>query len=183
MSAGEVAATDSTTSESARQQGGSARAAALGRELIEIHEWLRESLARLRDDLDSPGSRLGTGTYARSIRAHCAGFCSALARHHTSEDQAAFPLLAAQVPELATVLAELQRDHRVVAEILPRVEALAGDFSPDNAQDVRSELDGLAAILESHFRWEERRIVDALNSLGSSSLNPERLFGLAVPPG
>ncbi|WP_189246305.1 hemerythrin domain-containing protein [Streptosporangium pseudovulgare] len=30
---------------------------------------------------------------------------------------------------------------------------------------VRDELDGLSAILESHFRYEEKKIVEALNSL------------------
>jgi hemerythrin-like domain-containing protein len=125
----------------------------------------------------------GLTGHARSLRAHCAGFCSALARHHISEDQAAFPLLAAQLPELATVLQELQRDHRLVAEILHRVEQLAGDFTRDNAQRVRSELDGLAAILDSHFRWEERRIADALNSLSSTGMDAGGLSGLTVPPG
>jgi hypothetical protein len=58
----------------------------------------------------------------------------------------------------------------------------AAGISPDNVQRVRSELDGLAAVLESHFRWEERRLTDALNALHADA-NAEDLFGLSVPPG
>ena len=61
--------------------------------------------------------RIQTG---RSLRTHCVAFCSAVARHHTSEDRDVFPALAAQVPVLGPVLAELQHDHRLVAGILQR---------------------------------------------------------------
>jgi hypothetical protein len=118
----------------------------------------------------------------RSLRAHCAGWCTALTRHHTSEDQRAFPLLAAQIPELAEVLEELQRDHQLIAGIVRRVEQLAAELGTGSAQRVRSELDGLAAILESHFRWEERRIAGALNSLQPPGANSADLFGLPFPP-
>jgi hypothetical protein len=94
-----------------------------------------------------------------------------------------FPALAAQFPELGPVLQELQRDHHLVAEILRRVEQIGGDFGQDNAHRVRAEMDGLAAILESHFRWEERRLVNALNSLDTSGLKTQDLFGQALPPG
>jgi len=44
------------------------------------------------------------------------------------------------------------------------------------------ELDGLAAILESHFGFEERRIGRALDSLTAGDWSGEvfRLAGLAV---
>jgi hypothetical protein len=35
------------------------------------------------------------------------------------------------------------------------------------AQEVRKELDGLAALLESHFVYEEKKIVTALNGLSA----------------
>ena len=116
------------------------RLAALGNQLVEIHIELREQLRSLR-----------------SLPAHCLAFCAAVHGHHTAEDTSVFPRLAREHPELAPVLAELERDHRQVAEILRR---LAAGPSPD-------ELAGLEALLESHFTYEERKLVAALNALGA----------------
>ena len=176
MAVGDAAGTGRSSSASSQE-----RATALGSELVEVHGWLRQWLHQLRSDLDSPDGPAAADM--RSLRAHCAGFCTALTRHHTSEDQTAFPLLAGEVPELAAVLQELQRDHRLIGGIVRRVEELAASLGTDNAQRARSELDGLAAILESHFRWEERRIAGALNSLHAPGTNPADLFGLPSPPG
>ena len=151
------------------------RARALGGELIEVHEWLRESLRRLLADLDAGNAPLPGA--APSLRTRCLGFCSALASHHTSEDRRAFPVIAAQVPALAPVLAELERDHQLVAGILRRVEEIAAGFGTASAPALRSELGGLAAVLESHFRWEERRLVTALDALDQPGGTAAGLFG------
>jgi hemerythrin-like domain-containing protein len=146
-------------------------ARALSRELTEIHDELRQSLRQLRAGL------AGGGQPARSLRAHCAGFCAALARHHGAEDSTTFPLLARQAPELAPVLAQLQADHQVIAGILRRVDELAAMAGPEDAGPAGGELDGLAAILESHFRWEERRISAALDTLDPAAHPAAELFG------
>ncbi|MFU8876040.1 hemerythrin domain-containing protein [Micromonospora sp. SL4-19] len=151
----------------------SARLTALGTQLIEIHDWLREELVRLRASLDSPGG------LTRELRAHCVGFCAALHRHHTGEDAGAFQVLAEQVPELRPVLATLSEDHRVVASILTRVEELVS--GPVAGPAVRAELDGLAALLESHFTYEERTLVAALDAVSAGTA--EELLGLNVPDG
>lgn len=154
------------------------RLTAFGNQLIEVHLWLREELARLREDVDSYLD--DRGERPRELRAHCLTFCSALNRHHTGEDDGAFPILAEQFPELRPVLEELGRDHHLVAGILRRLEELLGglgekaDPDPAEAQRVRSELDGLAALLESHFVYEEKRIVSALNSLSAPSWDGSR---------
>lgn len=152
----------------------SGRLTALGIQLIEIHDWLREELARLRASLDSP---TGGGALTRELRAHCVGFCAALDRHHTGEDGGAFPALAELVPELRPVLAELSADHRVVADLLRRIDALLAGAS--DGRSVRAELDGLAGLLESHFSYEERKLVAALNRLAG---DPVELLGV-TPPG
>ncbi|MET8906893.1 hemerythrin domain-containing protein [Micromonospora sp. NPDC004551] len=152
----------------------SGRLTALGTQLIEIHHWLREELARLRASLDSPGG--GTATLTRELRAHCAGFCAALDRHHTGEDGGAFRALAEQVPELRPVLAELSADHRMVADLLRRIDTLLAGAA--DGRTVRTELDGLAALLESHFSYEERKIVAALNRLAG---DPVELLGVTPP--
>ncbi|MFI6598790.1 hemerythrin domain-containing protein [Nonomuraea sp. NPDC050536] len=134
------------------------RLKAFGTQLIEMHDWLRKELARLRSG--SAG--------LKDLRSHCLAFCSALTRHHTGEDENVFPALAERHPELRPVLEELSRDHGFVTDILLRIAAVIDD---PQARD--SELDGLAAILESHFSYEERKIVEALNGL-------DELEGLTV---
>jgi hypothetical protein len=92
-------------------------------------------------------------------------------RHHTTEDSRAFPLLAELVPELRTVLLQLQRDHDVVSVMLRTLEelitgvAVATSVSAGAARRLRGELDGLVALLESPFRYEEEKLVGALNRL------------------
>jgi hemerythrin-like domain-containing protein len=145
--------------------GSDGRIAAFGNQLIDVHIWLREELARLRADIGS--SLDGHAGRPRELRAHCLTFCSALTRHHLGEDGEAFPLLADQFPELRPVLVNLASDHQVVASILRSIEELLGSLGPgpSEAERVRAELDGLAALLESHFAYEEKRLVSALNSL------------------
>jgi iron-sulfur cluster repair protein YtfE (RIC family) len=159
--------------------GPNGRLTAFGNQLIEIHLWLREELARLREDVDS--YLAGSSERPRALQAHCLTFCSALSRHHTGEDDAAFPVLAAQFPELRPAIRELQHDHHLVAGILRNLEELLGGLvagpGPAEAQRVRSELDGLAALLESHFVYEEKKLVAALNSLNAQAGTTADLLG------
>jgi hypothetical protein len=145
------------------------RLAAWGQQLVEVHDQLRDELDRLLDGLDE------SSTLSADLRTHCVAFCGAVSRHHTSEDRTAFPALAAQYPELRDTLDGLARDHHVVAGILQSIDhALT---SGTDLERTRSEIDGLAAILESHFRWEERAIVAALDGLREPDLTAEGLFG------
>jgi hypothetical protein len=132
------------------------RLAAAGRQLIEIHEWLR-------DELD--GLRAGRAT---SLGAHCLAFCAAITRHHTAEDTGAFTQLAEEYPTLRPVIDELSRDHEIIAGLLRRVEELARGTG--EAEPIQRELDGLAALLESHFTYEERTLATALNHLRAPTL-------------
>ena len=127
------------------------RLASYGRQLVDIHLALREELASLRE-----------GGISRNLPTHCLAFCAAVTRHHTGEDGGAFVLLAERHPELRPVIEELVRDHEAAADILRRLAELLS--RPDPA-DVRLELDGLAAVLESHFGYEERKLIAALDQL------------------
>jgi hypothetical protein len=138
-----------------------ARFLAYGHQLIEIHIGLRDMLADLREGV-VPEAELGT---------HCLAFCAAVTRHHTGEDTGVFPLLAARHPELRSFLAELARDHQVIAGLLTRARAVAG-----RGGAVQAELDGLAAVLETHFIGEEKRLVAVLNAIDPA----EGLTGLTV---
>jgi hypothetical protein len=130
--------------------------AALGDELVRIHDALRAELRLLR-----AGER-GAGL---PLAASCLAFCAALTRHHTGEEAGAFPALAERYPDLRPLLAKMTEDHLLVAGIVARVAELAAD----GAEDAGGELDGLAAILESHFSFEERRIRAALDELDGTA--------------
>ncbi|GHH81212.1 hypothetical protein GCM10018781_63390 [Kitasatospora indigofera] len=158
------------------------RLAAFGDELTEIHHRLQEELAALRGDVDAFLD--GRGGRPRELKEHCLSFCAVLTRHHTGEDTGAFPLLATEFPELRPVLAKLAEDHQLVSGIVRSLEALLGGIAADpdatEAERVRRELDGLTAILTSHFAFEERRIVEALNSLPPGAGTTESLLGLPM---
>ncbi|MEV0186940.1 hemerythrin domain-containing protein [Kitasatospora purpeofusca] len=155
----------------ASQNGG--RTVALSRQLSLAHEELR----RLINDLKSgAGHRRAGGTLA----AHCLAFCSALETHHRGEDDGLFAQLVRERPELAGTVAKLVEDHGLISTILTRVAELAqqaadaGGRGPEEA--VRRELDGLAAVMESHFRYEERVIGAALDRTVPDGDWPEPVF-------
>lgn len=147
--------------------GAAARLTAFGNQLVDVHLWLRGELAELRENVESYLD--GRGERPRHLQANCLSFCSALSRHHTGEDSGAFPVLIRQFPELRPVIDNLRQDHELVADILRRltalVEGIGPDLSPSEIRRMRAELDGLTAILESHFVYEERRLVTVLNGL------------------
>jgi hypothetical protein len=146
-----------------------ARQTGFGNQLTEVHLWLREELTALREDTHA---YLTGGPRPRDLRAHCLTFCTALNRHHTDEDDTAFPELAGQFPALRPVLEELRRDHRLVQDSPQRLQALLDNLD-QHADPVamRTELDSLAALMETHFTYEEKRIASALNTLNAPGWN------------
>jgi hypothetical protein len=143
------------------------RLTAFGNQLIEVHLWLREELAALRQDVDA---YLAGGTRVRELRTHCLTFCSALDRHHNGENDLAFVKVAEQFPELGPVLDELRRDHQLVDDSLQRLETLVRELDRETDPiEFQRELDSLAALIETHFTYEEKRIVSALNELNVPS--------------
>ncbi|MFJ8045583.1 hemerythrin domain-containing protein [Kitasatospora sp. NPDC096147] len=143
--------------------GAAERLTALGGELVVVHDGLREELARLRAGVAGGRRR------ERGLREHCAAFCGALTEHHTGEDAVMFPELAREYPELRPVLEQLTEDHRMISGLVEALEQVLAGVGDEPGEEevarVRSRLDGLGAIMESHFAFEERRIVTALNGL------------------
>jgi len=69
-------------------------------------------------------------------------------------------------PDLAGTIEKLLEDHALITEILSHVSELANRAEASRGQTLEAigrELDGLAAIMESHFGYEERAIGRALD--------------------
>jgi hemerythrin-like domain-containing protein len=142
--------------------------------------WNRELTAahqRLRQALDVSRDALGAGDAGRAgadLLLYCHGFCAALSGHHVSEDAALFPELSARHPGLRPVIAKLGQDHEMIAALLTQFEhAVAAAATPGA---LARHLDGLSAIMESHFRYEERQLLDALAALDVEA-DPRTLLG------
>jgi hypothetical protein len=103
------------------------------------------------------------------------GFCVALGGHHSSEDATLFPMVLARRPELAPAVAKLVQDHSMIAHLIRGLEQ-AISTSADAAALLR-HLDGIGAIMESHFRFEERQLVGLLDTIDDESLDKTALFG------
>lgn len=144
------------------------RVAALSEQLIHVHQRMREQLASLRREAASSSGQLGPGVAVTGdVLSHCLSLCAAVHTHHTGEDDQLLPALRASAPDLAPMIDNLIADHALVAEILRRVrELLSPGGTPSDSGTLVRELDGLTAILESHFGYEERRIATALDTLG-----------------
>ncbi|MBM7785696.1 hemerythrin domain-containing protein [Tenggerimyces flavus] len=138
------------------------RLTAFGNQLIAVHDWLRDTITHLRENVDSP---------AVDLRTHCLAFCHAITRHHTGEDSDAFTLLREQFPTLSPVLDTLSRDHGQIEHLLQRLQHL---LDTGDRVAIGRELDGIAVLLESHFFYEEKKIITALNSLHVPEWERER---------
>ncbi len=157
------------------------RAAALSEQLIQVHQALREQLAGLRRELAAGRDPGPAGdVIPAGLLSHCLSACAAIGTHHAGEDSQLLPALRAAAPGLALVIDKLLEDHALVAGLLAQVrELLAAGREPG---PLARELDGLTAILESHFGYEERRIARALDALGPGAWTAE-VFGLSPPGG
>ncbi|MFD4657786.1 hemerythrin domain-containing protein [Kitasatospora sp. NPDC058444] len=159
------------------------RTAALSLQLARAHQELRRRLTDLRAGLDRPrhprdpggpgGPDLPDGSGDDGgLLTHCLAFCTALTNHHQGEDTGLFAQLLRERPDLAPTIGKLVEDHGFITHILTRVRHLADQTAhtaPDAAphagpEAIGRELDGLAAIMESHFAYEERAIAAALDA-------------------
>ena len=147
-----------------------ARLVAWNDELIAAHTKLRAALRVAQQALD--GGELESAR--QDLLLYCHGFCVALGRHHVGEDTELFPELRARHPELERTLTALEQDHAMIGTLLARFEAAITSSESNDA--LALHLEGLAAIMESHFRYEERQLLDVLATLDLQR-EPSGVFG------
>ena len=133
---------------------------AWSQELRLVHTRLRRAMDVAREAIDLSAD---PGTLAADLLVHCHGLCATLDGHHRSEDAGLFPQIADSRPDLAPVLAKLSQDHSMMAHLIGALEeALRSGADPDT---LHGHLDGIGAIMESHFRYEERSLLGVLDDL------------------
>lgn len=152
-------------------EGDKDRLIAWNHEMRAVHERLREALRLTRIALAGGAS---TEPAQRDLLLFCHGFCTALTGHHEGEDRELFPAIAAAHPELRDVLRKLQQDHSMIAYLLGALQAAVDRTAPSDELD--RHLEGVAAIMESHFRYEERSLGVALEALELNA-DPGQVFG------
>jgi hemerythrin-like domain-containing protein len=146
------------------------RLIAWNRELTAVHRRLRRALRVTREAVGSADVE----SAAADLLLYCHGFCAALSGHHASEDAALFPRLSARHPELRPTIAKLAQDHEMIAELLTRFNrTLTASATPG---ELARHLDGLSAIMDSHFNYEERQLLDVLAAFHSDA-DPRTLLG------
>lgn len=136
-----------------------------------VHDRLREALRVTRDAVRAgePGERA-----TRELLLFCHGFRAALTKHHEGESRTLFPAIATAHPELRDTLARLEKDHSMIAHLLGGLQAAVGRAA--SPEELDRHLDGIAAIMESHFRFEERQLHRVLDTL-SLDAEPDDVLG------
>ncbi|MCQ4195764.1 hemerythrin domain-containing protein [Streptomyces parvulus] len=146
------------------------RLVAWSQELRNVHHRLRDAMAVTRAALAD--GTLGEAA-TRELLLYCHGFCAALDGHHRGEDRTLFPAIAAAHPELRPVLRALEQDHSMIAHLLGGLQAAVDRTAPPEELD--QHLEGIAAIMESHFRYEERQLLTVLETLELTAVPGEVL--------
>lgn len=156
---------------------------AAGEHLKEIHDHLRHNMGVLRQlidraaagtlekaELDATTGNLAMVANFRRFGTLCGQYCQFVHGHHSIEDAAVFPALAAKSEALRKVTERLQAEHEVVHELLLRLiaalNALLEAPSPETFGDARTVYEALEKVLLSHLGYEEEEIGDALGFYG-----------------
>lgn len=86
-----------------------------------------------------------------------------------------FPAVRAARPDLAVVLDDLARDHRMIGHLLGELRrAMTAGAGVD---DLRRHLDGIEAVMTTHFRYEEKRLLGVVDQVARSDVDTTVVFG------
>jgi hypothetical protein len=174
---------DATRPPVQKLEGLTAAQMAPGLHLREIHDHLRDNMVTLGKLIERANA--GTATPAevaaetdnlamvanyRRFGNLCGQYCKIVNVHHSIEDQAIFPAIAARGPVFKAIADRLQAEHVVVHELLIRLidalNALAADPGPSRFDDAKEVFRALERVLLSHLGYEEDAMGDALGYFG-----------------
>lgn len=152
-------------------EGENARLIAWSRELRAVHERLREALRVTRAALEDgePADRA-----TRDLLLYCHGFCTALTDHHVGEDRVLFPAISEAHPELRETLRYLVQDHSMISHLVSALQDATQRAA--SRAEIDQHLEGIAAIMESHFAYEERQLLTVLDGLALNA-DPHDVLG------
>ncbi|MGH3879909.1 MAG: LLM class flavin-dependent oxidoreductase [Actinophytocola sp.] len=152
-----------------------------GQQLIGVHDHLRGELDRVRSlvrqvvdgalDVGAARSEINEMTMRQNnwtLGAYCESYCRFVTLHHSIEDASFFPQVRRADPRLGPVLDRLSEEHRVIHDVLNRVDAalVATVSDPKGITELSDAVDLLTDSLLSHLSYEERELVEPLARLG-----------------
>ena len=148
--------------------------------LVQVHDHLRDELARILEAVDQVAVGAADPEATRSminaltmrqnfwtLGSFCAAYCRMLSMHHGIEDAAMFPALVVREPSLEPVVARLMADHELVADVLVELdESLVAlvDGGKD-LETVRARAQQLSDLLLPHLEYEEGQLLPVLGRL------------------
>lgn len=156
----------------------------MGRRLAAIHRMHLNDVGRIGIVLDRIEAGEASGKdltdavtqaeFAQNVRQFgslCGRECMVLNGHHDIEECSLFPQLAGRGNDaLRAVVARLMEEHKVVHELLVRLEraamALMFDVDQEKFNEARAVFRQLETVVQSHFGYEETQLEEAIGVLG-----------------
>ncbi|PSK83560.1 hemerythrin HHE cation binding domain-containing protein [Murinocardiopsis flavida] len=153
---------------------------ASGQRLVQIHDHLRGELKQIRDAVDQVASGQRDPAAARdlinrltmrqnywTLGSFCASYCRLVTTHHTIENVHMFPRLSGAQESLGPVVARLEAEHEVIADVLTGIDTalVAMVTEPGALEQVREQVELLDDVLLSHLDYEEEELVEPLGRL------------------
>lgn len=122
------------------------------------HHAFRRDLARFGTALDELAT---TASRTDALRAEWTSFHASLHGHHTMEDTAIFPSIAAQDQGVAPVIDGLSADHRKIDPILEQGDRAFADL-PGTVEAAARVIRELTTLLSTHLATEEEKLIPFL---------------------
>lgn len=147
------------------------RIVAWSAEMRRVHQRLADGLVVAREAIEAGEPSVP----ALDPLTYCWAFCTALDGHHGGEDDLLFPAVRTGHSELVAVLENLVRDHRMIGHLLGELRRAMADGA--GRAELGRHLDGIEAVMTTHFRYEEKRLLGVLDDLDLTGVDPAAVFG------
>ncbi len=174
---------DATRPAPIRLQGLTPAQRAPGEHLRAVHDHLRDNMVTLgrlieraaagnadASEVTAEAASLAMVSNYRRFGNLCGQHCHIVDMHHSIEDAAVFPAIAAAGAGFAAIADRLRAEHVVVHELLVRLVGALGELATEPGQDRFDETvevyRALERVLLSHLGYEEEAIGDALGYFG-----------------